>query len=104
MGSLLCEVPAVQRPCSGGPCHVGTLLFKDSILGGSVVQGPCFRRLCYVWVPCAEGSWHAETLLLGESCVDPYSVKPCYIDTLFSRTLVYRKSAVWGPCCVGILP
>lgn len=83
---------------------MGTLLFKDSILEGSVLQGACFRRTLDVWVPCAGGSWHAETLLLGESCVGPYSVKPCYIDTLFRGTLVYRKSDVWGPCCVGILP
>lgn len=99
VGSLLCRDPVLGDPAVW-VLFCSRILFWEALL----YRDPASGGPCYVWVPCAGGSWHAETLLLGEFCVGPYSVKPCYIDTLFRGTLVYRKSAVWGLCCVGILP
>lgn len=56
-----------------------------------------------MWVPCLGGSWSAETLLCGESCVGPYSGKTMLYRTPALRGPVYRTPDAWGPCCVGIL-
>lgn len=97
------------------PYSVGSLLYRDPVLGDSAVWGPCcaetllcgysavqgfssgggralYRDLasggpCCVWVPCLGGSWSAETLLCGESCVGPYS----------GKTMLYRTPALRGP-------
>lgn len=109
MGSILCGIPAVQRPCSGGPCCDGPCCTETLPCGYSAVQRFYSGRLCCTGTLLQEDPAMCGYPVLGnpgmqKPCVGPYSVKPCYIDTLFRGTLVYRKSAVWGPCCVGILP